>query len=145
MYSERVLGIFENPTHSGTLKGSNGVGVCKSTDGSEIFKIYIKVENDIVIGAKFKTFGCVGAIVSSEMTCRHIEGQSLDDVANISHKDILEAIGELPESKEECAVMAEKAVKEAVKNYRKKQLQLAIKMQRDLEQRQLLENKNLFI
>lgn len=145
MYSERVLGIFENPTHSGMLKGSNGVGICKSDDGSEIFKIYIKVENDIVLAAKFKTLGCVGAIVSSEMACRHIEGQNLDDVANISHRDILESLGELPLGKEECTIMAEKAVKEAVKNYRKKQLQLAIKMQRDLEQRQLLENKNLFV
>ena len=145
MYSEKVLGIFENPTHSGILKGSNGIGICKSSDTSEIFKIYIKVENDIVVATKFKTFGCVGAITSSESACRLIENQSLDDVANISHKDIVKSLGGLPEGKEQCAIMAEKAVKEAVKNYRKKQLQLAIKMQKNLEQSQFVEEKNLFV
>jgi nitrogen fixation protein NifU and related proteins len=145
MYSEKVLEIFENPTHSGMLKGSNGIGLCKSADGSEIFKIYVKVENDIVVGAKFKTFGCVGAIASSEIACKLIEGQNLDDVTNISYKDIVDVLGGLPAGKEECPIMVEKAVKEAVKNYRKKQLQLAIKMQKDLEQRQFIENKNLFV
>ncbi len=145
MYSEKVLEIFKNPTHSGILKGSNGIGICKSADGSEIFKIYVKVENDVVVVAKFKTFGCVGAIVSSEIACRLIERQNLDDVTNISHKDIVNALGELPAGKEECSIMAEKAIKEAVKNYRKKQLQLAIKMQKDLELRQPVENKKLSV
>ena len=143
MYNEKVLKIFENPTHSGMLKGANGIGISKSEDGSEIFKIYIKVENDMVVDAKFKTFGCVGAIVSSEVACTLIKGQNLDYVSNLPQEEILNSLGQLPQGKEECATMAIKTIKEAVKNYRKKQLQLAIKMQRDLEKSNIIEDQNL--
>ncbi|MGN0798649.1 MAG: iron-sulfur cluster assembly scaffold protein [Christensenellales bacterium] len=143
MYNENVLKIFENPTHSGMLKGANGIGICKSEDGSEIFKIYIKVENDMVVDAKFKTFGCVGAIVSSEVACTLIKGQNLDYVSNLPQEEILNSLGQLPQGKEECATMAIKTIKEAVKNYRKKQLQLAIKMQRDLEKSNITEDQNI--
>ena len=143
MYSEKILKIFENPTHSGMLKGANGIGICKSEDGSEIFKIYIKVDNDIVVEAKFKTFGCVGAIVSSEVACILIKGQNLDYVSNLPQEEILNYLGQMPQGKEECATMAIKTIKEAVKNYRKKQLQLAIKMQRDLEKASIVDEPNV--
>ena len=144
MYSEKVMDHFNNPRNVGEIENPSGVGTVGNAKCGDIMRMYLDIDdNGIIKEAKFKTFGCVGAIVSSEVACILIKGQNLDYVSNLPQEEILNYLGQMPQGKEECATMAIKTIKEAVKNYRKKQLQLAIKMQRDLEKASVVDEPNV--
>ena len=121
MYNEKVLGIFESPKNAGNLRGANGTGKVGNARCGDIMKIFILVENDIIKDAKFKTFGCVSAIASSDVACELIKGKTISDALSITNKDVLTILGGLPDQKLHCSILAKEAIEAAVADYRKRQ------------------------
>ena len=120
MYNNEVLKIFENPKNSGTLKGANGIGKVGNVQCGDIMKMYIRVVNDVIEDAKFKTFGCVSAIASSDVTCDLVKGKTVDQALKITNRDVLDRLGGLPPIKIHCSILAQEAIEAAVKDYRKR-------------------------
>jgi len=134
MYNEIVIDRFKKVKNSGLLKGSNGVGMVENLSSGDILKIYLKVDEDEVItDAKFKTFGCVAAISSSDVAVDLIKNKKIDDALNVSSKDIIQKLVELPDEKNACAVLAEEAIKNAVEDYRKRKIKEELKKQKNKE------------
>ena len=99
MYSNVIMEEFYNPQNYGVIKGASGVGKVTSAIGSEIIKIFIKVENEKIVDAQFQTFGGVVAIATTSIATRLMIGKSLKDIRNITANTLLEITGEIPENK----------------------------------------------
>ena len=117
LYSEKVMDHFTNPRNVGKIEDADGVGEVGNAQCGDIMKIYIKVENDIITDVKFNTFGCSSAIASSSMATEMIKGQPISKALELSNKAVVEALDGLPPIKIHCSVLAEEAVKAAVKDY----------------------------
>jgi nitrogen fixation NifU-like protein len=120
LYSEKVMDHFLNPRNVGEIPDASGVGNIGNPVCGDIMRMYIKVENDIIVDAKFKTFGCGAAIATSSMVTEMVKGKSIDDALKISNKAVAEALGGLPPVKMHCSVLAEEALKSALADYYKK-------------------------
>ncbi|KPU44959.1 iron-sulfur cluster assembly scaffold protein IscU [Oxobacter pfennigii] len=120
MYSDKVMDHFMNPRNVGEIENADGVGTVGNAKCGDIMKIYLKVEDDVIKDAKFKTFGCGAAVASSSMATELIIGKTLDDAWNISNKAVIEALEGLPPVKVHCSVLAEDAIHEAINDYRVK-------------------------
>jgi nitrogen fixation NifU-like protein len=121
MYNEKVMKIFEHPKNAGTVKDANGVGKVGNMACGDVMKISIRVGGDGVIeDAKFKTFGCVSAIASSDVACDMIKGKTIDGALKVTNKDVLDVLGGLPPQKIHCSVLAKEAIEAAIKDFRKK-------------------------
>ena len=122
-YSEKVMEHYENPRNIGSLdSGSNRVGsaLVGAPECGDVMKLQIKVdENENIIDAKFKTFGCGSAIASSSLATEWIKGKTLDEANTVQNTDIVEELS-LPPVKIHCSVLAEDAIKGAIHDYRKK-------------------------
>lgn len=122
MYNETILKRFQNPEYAGGLRGASGTGKAGDSDCGDLVRLYILVnENGKIQTAKFKAYGKVCTIVASDIACELIERKTLDRALEISAKDILDEMGEIPESKIYSASLAEEAIKNAVEDYYKKQ------------------------
>jgi len=122
MYNEKVMDIFRNPKNVGEIKNPSGVGTVGNEVCGDIMQLYLKVnEKDVITDAKFKTFGCAAAIVSSSITTEIIRGKTIDEALKLENQEILDCIGGLPPHKIHCSILAKEAIEEAVKDYRKKQ------------------------
>ncbi|MFH1958016.1 MAG: Fe-S cluster assembly scaffold protein NifU [bacterium] len=119
-YSEKVMEHFRNPRNVGAIKNPDGVGHVGNPVCGDIMELYIKVENNIIVDAKFKTFGCGAAIATSSMVTELVKGKSVDEALAISNKAVAEALGGLPPIKMHCSVLAEEALKSAIDDYLKK-------------------------
>ncbi|MBQ8215317.1 MAG: Fe-S cluster assembly scaffold protein NifU [Clostridia bacterium] len=117
LYSETVMDHFRNPRNVGVIEDADGVGEVGNAKCGDIMKIYLKIENDIVKDVKFETFGCGSAIASSSMATEMIKGKPLKEVLSLTNKAVVEALGGLPAHKLHCSVLAEEAVKAALKDY----------------------------
>jgi nitrogen fixation NifU-like protein len=117
LYSEKVMDHFTNPRNVGKMDDADGIGEVGNAQCGDIMKIYIKVENDIITDVKFNTFGCASAIASSSMATEMIKGQPISKALELSNKAVVEALDGLPPVKIHCSVLAEEAVKAAVKDY----------------------------
>ena len=117
-YSEKVLDHFRNPRNVGEIPDANGIGEVGNPQCGDIMKIYLKVEDDIIKDAKFKTFGCGSAIASSSMATELIKGKKIDDAWELTNKAVAEALDGLPAIKMHCSVLAEEAIHKAINNYR---------------------------
>ncbi|MBQ9674133.1 MAG: Fe-S cluster assembly scaffold protein NifU [Ruminococcus sp.] len=117
LYSEKVMDHFTNPRNVGKIEDADGVGEVGNAQCGDIMKIYLKVENDIITDVKFNTFGCASAIASSSMATEMIKGQPISKALELSNKAVVEALDGLPPIKIHCSVLAEEAVKAAVKDY----------------------------
>ena len=117
MYSEKVMEHFNNPRNVGELQGANGIGEVGNAKCGDIMKIYLKIDNDTVTDVKFETFGCGSAIASSSMATEMIKGKPLSEAMELSNKAVAEALDGLPAYKMHCSVLAEEAIKAAVKDY----------------------------
>ena len=117
LYSEKVMDHFRNPRNVGVIEDANGVGEVGNAKCGDIMKIYLKIENDIVVDVKFETFGCGSAIASSSMATELIMGKPLGEVLSLTNKAVAEALDGLPAHKLHCSVLAEEAIKNAVKDY----------------------------
>ena len=117
LYSEKVMDHFRNPRNVGKLDDADGVGEVGNAKCGDIMKIYIKVEDNIISDVKFNTFGCGSAIASSSMATEMIKGKSIDEALTLSNRAVVEALDGLPPHKVHCSVLAEEAVRAAVKDY----------------------------
>ena len=117
LYSEKVMDHFRNPRNVGVIEDADGVGEVGNPVCGDIMKIYLKIENDIIIDVKFETFGCGSAIASSSMATEMIKGQPVSEALKLTNKAVTEALGGLPAHKLHCSVLAEEAIKKALKDY----------------------------
>ena len=117
LYSQKVMDHFMNPRNVGEIENADGVGEVGNAKCGDIMKIYLKIENDVVVDVKFKTFGCASAIASSSMATELIKGKPLADVLSLTNKAVVEALDGLPAVKVHCSVLAEEAVKAALLDY----------------------------
>ena len=131
MYSENVIDRFTNPKNTGMIKNADGVGTVGNPTCGDIMKIYIKVENEKIIDAKFKTFGCAAAISSSDVAMDLIKGKTIEEALKVTNKDVLNELGELPAVKIHCSILAQEGIQAAVEDYRKKQIKKALKSIKD--------------
>lgn len=120
MYSEKVMDHFRHPRNVGEIENADGVGEVGNPVCGDIMKIYLKIENNIVVDAKFKTFGCGAAVASSSMATELIKGKTVDEAWGISNKAVIEALQGLPPVKIHCSVLAEEAIHKAINDYRVK-------------------------
>ncbi len=117
LYSEKVMDHFENPRNLGIIEDANGVGEVGNAKCGDIMKMYIKVEDDIIVDVKFKTYGCGSAVATSSMATEMIKGKSIAEALELSNKAVAQALDGLPPVKMHCSVLAEGAVRAAVKDY----------------------------
>ena len=117
LYSEKVMDHFRNPRNVGVIEDADGVGEVGNPVCGDIMKIYLKIEHDTVTDAKFETFGCGSAIASSSMATELIKGKPLSEVLQLTNKSVVEALDGLPAHKLHCSVLAEEAIKKALKDY----------------------------
>ena len=121
-YSDKVIDHYTNPRNIGTLDKNDlrvGTGLVGAPECGDVMRLQIMVENDIITDAKFKTFGCGSAIASSSLATEWLKGKSLDDAMTIDNMDIVEELA-LPPVKIHCSVLAEDAIKQAIKDYQNK-------------------------
>ncbi len=119
-YSERALEYFKNPLHAGEIDKPDGVGKVGNAVCGDVMHIFIKVKDNRISDIKFKTFGCVAAISSSEALCRIAKGKTVEEAEKITNKQILDHLGWLPPIKTHCSVLGAEGLHEAIKNYREK-------------------------
>jgi len=122
-YSEKVIDHYENPRNVGSLdKGDDqvGTGIVGAPACGDVMKLQIKVENGVITDARFKTYGCGSAIASSSLVTEWVKGMSIDKAMNIENSQIAEELS-LPPVKIHCSVLAEDAIKAAIKDYQSKQ------------------------
>ncbi len=117
LYSEKVMDHFQNPRNVGKMEDADGIGEVGNAKCGDIMKVYIKVENGVIVDAKFNTFGCGSAIATSSMATEMIKGKTVEEALTISNKAVVEALDGLPANKLHCSVLAEEAVRAAVKDY----------------------------
>jgi len=121
MYNQKVLDTYANAKNTGEIENADGVGTVGNASCGDIMQISLRIENDIIVDAKFKTFGCAAAIASSETATEMIKGKTLDEALQIKNADVVEVLEGLPPQKIHCSVLAEEAIAAAIKDYRDKQ------------------------
>ncbi len=119
-YSQKVLEHFSNPHNVGEIPDADGIGNVGNPICGDVMRLYIKVKDDKIIDAKFKTFGCGAAIATSSMVTDLVKGKRVDEALQISNKAVAEALGGLPKIKMHCSVLAEEALRSAIEDYKKK-------------------------
>ena len=117
LYSEKVMDHFMNPRNVGSIENADGIGEVGNAKCGDIMKIYLKIENDTIVNVTFETFGCGSAIASSSMATEMIKGKPLAEALQLTNKAVAEALEGLPAHKMHCSVLAEEAIKSAVKDY----------------------------
>jgi len=120
MYSEKVMDHFTNPRNVGDMEDADGVGQEGNPTCGDAMKIYIKVKNDRIVDAKFKTFGCGAAIAVSSMVTEMVKGKTLDEALAISKEAVANELGGLPPQKMHCSMLGSDALKKAIEDYRSK-------------------------
>ena len=121
MYSEKVMETFKNPQNVGEVENYNAIGTVGNATCGDIMQITLRIEDDIIKDAKFKTFGCAAAIASSSVATTMVIGKTLDEALQLKNKDVIESLEGLPTQKIHCSVLAEEAIKAAIEDYRKRQ------------------------
>ncbi|MDD6825475.1 MAG: Fe-S cluster assembly scaffold protein NifU [Oscillospiraceae bacterium] len=117
LYSEKVMDHFINPRNVGVIEDADGIGEVGNARCGDIMKIYLKIDNDIITDVKFETFGCGSAIASSSMATELIKGKPVSDALSLTNKAVADALDGLPAHKLHCSVLAEEAIKSALKDY----------------------------
>lgn len=120
LYNDTVMEHFLNPKNVGELENPDGTGIYGSPVCGDMMQIQIKVENDVITDAKFKTFGCGSAIASSSMATSMIIGKTVEEALEVTNKQIIDELGGLPPVKVHCSVLADRAIKNAIYDYAQK-------------------------
>jgi nitrogen fixation protein NifU and related proteins len=122
MYSEKIVNRFKNPVYVGEIENADAVGEVGNVKCGDIMRVSIKVKDDKIEDIKFKTYGCVAAIASSDYLCEIALGKTLEEAEKITAKEVVEAMGgDVPAVKVHCSVLAHDALKKAIEEYRKKE------------------------
>ena len=119
-YSQKVMEHFQNPRNVGEIENPDGIGHVGNPVCGDIMELYIKVKDNIIVDAKFKTFGCGAAIATSSMVTELVKGKTVDEALKISNRAVAEALGGLPKIKMHCSILAEQALRSAIDDYLKK-------------------------
>jgi len=117
IYSDQVMDHFTNPRNVGDMEAPDGIGHVGNPVCGDIMELYIKVKDNIITQAKFKTFGCGAAIATSSMVTEMVVGKTVEEALEISNKAVAQALGGLPPVKMHCSVLAEEALKSAIDDY----------------------------
>ena len=117
LYSEKVMDHFRNPRNVGVIEDTDGVGEVGNAKCGDIMKIYLKIKEGVIEDVKFETFGCGSAIASSSMATEMIKGKPVSEAMALTNKAVAEALDGLPAHKLHCSVLAEEAIKAALKDY----------------------------
>lgn len=120
MYNEKVMKVFQNPQNVGEIENPDGIGTVGNPSCGDIMQITLRIENDVIKDAKFKTFGCAAAIATSSTATEMVKGMTLDEALKVTNKKVVEELEGLPPQKIHCSVLAEEAIKAAVEDYRAK-------------------------
>lgn len=120
-YSEKVMDHFTNPRNVGTIENPDGIGRVGNPICGDVMELQIKVKDNIIVDAKFRTFGCGAAIATSSMATELVIGKSIDEATKITNKVVAEALDGLPPIKMHCSNLAEEALEAAIKDYKSRQ------------------------
>ena len=120
-YNEKVIEVFSNPKNVGKIENADGVGTVGNATCGDIMKMYLKIENNVIVDAKFQTFGCAAAIATSSTATEMVIGKTIEEAEKLTNADVVNNLGGLPAQKMHCSVLAEEAIREAIKDYRSKQ------------------------
>lgn len=121
MYNEKVMEAFKNPQNVGEIEDYSGLGKVGNTACGDIMQITLKIENDVIVDAKFKTFGCAAAIATSSTATQMVIGMTVDEALKLTNRAVVEKLEGLPPQKLHCSVLAEEAIKAAIEDYRNRQ------------------------
>ncbi len=117
MYTEQVMDHFINPRNMGEIENADGVGEVGNAKCGDIMKMFLKIENGVIVDAKFKTYGCASAIATSSIATEMVKGHTIKEALELSNKAVVEALGGLPTHKIHCSVLAEQSIKAAISDY----------------------------
>jgi len=117
VYSEKVMDHFRNPRNVGCIENADGIGKVGNPVCGDIMELTIKVEDDVITDARFRTFGCGAAIATSSIVTEMVKGKRVDEALKISNRAVVDALGGLPRVKVHCSVLAEQALKSAIEDY----------------------------
>lgn len=117
LYSDKVMDHFQHPRNVGKLDDADGIGEVGNAKCGDIMRMYIKVDEGIITDCKFNTFGCGSAIATSSMATELIKGKSVKEALTLSNQVVVDALDGLPPQKIHCSVLAEEAVRAAIKDY----------------------------
>ena len=118
MYNEKVMEAFQNPKNVGEVENYNGIGKVGNAACGDIMQITLRIENDVIVDAKFKTFGCAAAIATSSTATSMVIGMTVEEALKLTNKRVVEELEGLPPQKLHCSVLAEEAIKAAIEDYR---------------------------
>ena len=119
MYNEKVMEVFKNPQHMGEGENYNAIGTVGNEVGGDIMQITMRIEDNVIKDAKFKTFGCAAAVASSSTATGMIIGKTIDEALKLTNKQVIEELNGLPPQKIHCSVLAEDAIRMAIDSYLK--------------------------
>jgi nitrogen fixation NifU-like protein len=117
MYNQKVIDAFSNPQNVGEIENYDGFGKVGSETCGDIMQITLKIEKDVIVDAKFKTFGCAAAIATSSTATEMIKGMTVEQALKITNAKVVEKLEGLPPQKIHCSVLAEEAIKAAIEDY----------------------------
>lgn len=119
-YSEKVMDHFTHPRNVGEIPDASGIGTVGNPICGDVMKMFIKIDKDVIVDVKFKTFGCGAAIATSSMVTEMVKGKTIEEALKISNRAVAEALGGLPPVKMHCSVLAEDALRSALADYYRK-------------------------
>ena len=117
LYTETVMDHFMHPLNVGSIENADGVGEVGNAKCGDIMKMYLKIRDNVIEDVKFDTFGCGSAIASSSVATEMVKGKTIEEALAVTNKQVVDALGGLPAYKLHCSVLAEEAIKSAVKDY----------------------------
>ena len=121
MYNSTVMDHYQNPRNVGVMADANGVGMAENSACGDATQLYLKIQDERIVAASFKTYGCPASIAASSMLTEMLKGLIVDEAVGITRQDVAHALGGLPSTKVHCSVLAEDAVRAAVQDYRRRQ------------------------
>jgi nitrogen fixation NifU-like protein len=125
-YNEVVLDHYRNPRNVGEIRDTPALAQVGDPASGDVLRISLRVEGDTVVDARFKSFGCTASIAAGSVATTLVKGKSLADAERLTNRDVVAALGGLPESKIRCSVLAEEAIREAVRRYRAALLEASV-------------------
>ena len=121
MYNDKVIEYYSNPRNVGEIEDADGIGEVGNPVCGDIMKMYLKIENDVIVDVKFKTFGCGAAIATSSVATEMVKGKTIEEALKLTNKDVVDALDSLPPVKVHCSLLAEEAIRSAIADYYRKQ------------------------